>query len=129
VEEEDVEGREGGSEAGEPVLWVIVSQRWHDSTLALGTHCSKLLSAKLFAGGADEGARVQPVILDEPHLYFLARVEAGEGVVEHLHVQPLLLAGEVVAAAPPVLPLPHLAATSLLPHPLSVVKASCSWTI
>lgn len=47
MEEEDVEGREGGSEAGEPVLWVIVSQRWHDPTLALRTHCSKLLSAKL----------------------------------------------------------------------------------
>ena len=76
------------------------------------------------------------------YLYFLARVEAGEGVVKnlqinnqrwkleqiasqssfyikgkkelhavhlhHLHVQPLLLAGEVVAAASPMLPLAHL---------------------
>jgi hypothetical protein len=86
VEEDYVEGREGGSAAGEPVLWIIVSHGWHDPSLALRTHCSKLLSTKLFAGRADQGAGVEPVILDEPHLYFLARVEAGEGVVEHLHV-------------------------------------------
>jgi len=129
VEKEEGEGKEGGSVAGEPVLWVKVSQGWHDPTLALRTHCSKLLSTKLVAGRADKGARVEPVILNQPHLNFLTRVEAGEGVVEYLHVQPLLLAGEVVAAASPMLPLSHLAAAPLLPHPFSVVKASSSWTI
>ena len=47
MEKEEGEGKEGGSVAGEPVLWVKVSQGWHDPTLALRTHCSKLLSTKL----------------------------------------------------------------------------------
>ena len=47
MEEDYGEGREGGSVAGEPVLRVVVSHGWHDPSLALRTHCSKLLSAKL----------------------------------------------------------------------------------
>lgn len=129
MKEEEGEGDEGGCFAGEPVLGVVVSQWRHYPTLALGANCCELLSAKLFARRADKGPRVEPVILNQPHLNFLPRVETGESVVEHLHVQPLLLAGEVVAAAPPMLPLTHLAATSLLPHPLSVVKTSSSWTV
>ena len=47
MEEEEGEGKKGGSVAGEPVLRVIVCQGRHDPTLALRTHCSKLLSTKL----------------------------------------------------------------------------------
>ena len=44
--QEERDGK-GGSMAGEPMLWVIVSQRRHDPTLALGPNCCKLLSTKL----------------------------------------------------------------------------------
>jgi len=94
----------------------------HYPTLTLRTLRSKLLTADIVARRADEAARVQPVVVHQLDLYLLAGVEAGEGVVEDLHVEPLLLADVVVAAGAPVLPLPHLAAASLLPHALRVVK-------
>ena len=47
MKEEEGEGDEGGSFAGEPVLGVVVSQWRHYPTLALGANCCKLLSAKL----------------------------------------------------------------------------------
>ena len=46
--------------------------------------------------------------LGKTNLYIKAKKELDAVHLHHLHVQPLLLAGEVVAAASPMLPLAHL---------------------
>lgn len=99
-----------------------MSNRWHYSSFALSSLRFKLLGTHVLAGRADEAARVQPVVVHQLHLDLLAGVEAGEGMIEDLHVEPLLLADVVVAARAPVLPLSNLATASLLPHTLRVVK-------
>lgn len=106
-----------------------MSYRWHYSSLALSSLRFKLLGTHVLTCRADEAARVEPVIVHQLHLYLLAGVEAGEGMIEDLHVEPLLLADVVVAARAPVLPLSHLATASLLPHPLRVVKTLGSHSV
>ena len=105
---------------------VKMSDGGHYSSLTLSSLRFKLLGAHVLARRADEAACVQPVVVHQLHLDLLAGVEAGEGVVEDLHVQPLLLADVVVAAGAPVLPLPDLGAAPLLPHLLRVVEASAA---
>lgn len=101
---------------------VKMSDGGHYSSFTLSSLRFKLLGAHVLARRADEAARVQPVVVHQLHLDLLAGVEAGEGVVEDLHVQPLLLADVVVAAGAPVLPLSNLTTAPLLPHPLCMVK-------
>ena len=96
--------------------------RGHYSSLALSSLCLELLCAHLITGWTDEAACVEPIIVHQLHLDLLTRVEASKGVVEDLHMKPLILADVVVAPGSPVLPLPHLAAAPLFPHTLCVVK-------
>ena len=51
---------------------------------------------------------MEPVVVQQTHVYLLAGVEAGEGVVEDGQVKTTFLAEVLVAAGPPVLPLPYL---------------------
>ena len=109
--------------AGQQVLRVVVREGGRHPRPAPG-----LGPAHLLAGGADEAARVQPVIILRPQsdLQLLAGVEAGVCVVEDDDLQAAVLAVVVVAAGAPVLPLPDLGAAPLLPHLLRVVEASAA---
>ena len=75
---------------------VKMGGRWHNPTLASGSLRRELLAAHLLAGRTNQTAGVKPLAVHKLHLYFLSGVETGEGMVEHLHVEALLLTNIVV---------------------------------
>ena len=90
------------------MLRVVECPRRQHARPTLLPPAAELLSADLSAAGTDEAAGVEPVVVQQAHVYLLAGVEAGKGVVEDGQVKTTFLAEVLVAAGPPVLPLPYL---------------------
>lgn len=66
---------------------------------------------------------VQPIVLEDSDIEFLAGMEALVGVVGNVDLQSAFAATVLVAARPVMLPLPRLVTIPLFPHFFAVLEA------
>lgn len=105
------------------IFRVVVAGRGFLGLFAFLALRSELFSTQFRAAGTNDGAVVQPVVLQNSDVEFLAGMEALVGVVGNVDLQSAVAACVFVAARPIMLPLPCLVTISLFPHLFAVLEA------